>query len=81
MVISTKITSIEIFAFIAVLIFNLLSRKVLITNTKDKRNCLKSRLFFKKIANFTSQTINRWDATFETPKPSFVNMLFQFARL
>ena len=35
MIASTQITSIEIFAFIAVLVFKLLSRKVLFTNRKD----------------------------------------------
>ena len=36
---STQITSNEIFAFIAVLVFKLLSRKVLFINRKDNRNC------------------------------------------
>ena len=39
MVASTQITNTEIFAFIAVLIFKLLSRKVLFINRKDNRNC------------------------------------------
>ena len=39
MVTSTQITNTEIFAFIAILIFKLLSRKVLFINRKDKRNC------------------------------------------
>ena len=38
MVTSTQITNTEIFAFIAILIFKLLSRKVLFINRKDKRN-------------------------------------------
>ena len=38
---STQITNTEILAFIAVLIFKLLSRKVLFINRKDSRNCLK----------------------------------------
>ena len=36
---STQITNTEIFAFIAVLVFKLLSRKVLFINRKDNRNC------------------------------------------
>ena len=39
MIASTQITSIEILAFIAVLVFELLSRKFLFLNIKDKRNC------------------------------------------
>ena len=40
MIVSTEITNIEIFAFIAaVLIFNLLTHKVLFINRKDNRNC------------------------------------------
>ena len=39
MIASIKITSTEIFAFIAVLVFKLLSGKVLFINRKDKRNC------------------------------------------
>ena len=37
MIASTQITNTEIFAFITVLVFKLLSRKVL--NRKDNRNC------------------------------------------
>ena len=39
MMASTQITNTEIFAFIAVLAFKLLSRNVLFINRKDKRNC------------------------------------------
>ena len=35
----TQITNTEIFAFTAVLVFKLLSRKVLFTSRKDNRNC------------------------------------------
>ena len=38
MIASTQITNTEIFAFIAVLVFKLLSRKVLFINRKDNRN-------------------------------------------
>ena len=43
MIASTQITNIEIFAFVAALVFKLLSRRILFINRKDKRN-LKSRL-------------------------------------
>ena len=36
---SAQITNTEIFAFIAILVFKLMSRKVLFINRKDKRNC------------------------------------------
>ena len=36
---STQITNTEIFAFIVVLFFQLLSRKVLFISRKDNRNC------------------------------------------
>ena len=52
----TQVTNTEIFAFIAVLFFKLLSRKVLFINRIDNRN-LKSWLLFKKIANFTSELL------------------------
>ena len=49
MVASTRITNSEVFAFIAVLIFMLLSRKVLSINRKTTQ----IMLLFKEIANFT----------------------------
>ena len=39
MIASAQITNTEIFAFIAVLVFNLLNDKVLLLNRKDNRNC------------------------------------------
>ena len=39
MIASTQITNIEIFAHEAVLLFKLLSRKVLFINRKDIENC------------------------------------------
>ena len=39
MVASTQITDDEVFSFITVLVFKMLSRKVLFTNRKDNRNC------------------------------------------
>ena len=41
MIASAKIANTKIFAFIAVLVFKLLSRKVLFINIKDNRNYLK----------------------------------------
>ena len=38
MLASTQITNAEIFAFTALLVFNLLSREVLFINKKDNRN-------------------------------------------
>ena len=38
MIASAQITNTEIFAFLAVLVFKLLSRKVLFVNKKDNRN-------------------------------------------
>ena len=38
MITSTQITNTEIFAFLAVLVFQLLSRKVLFKNRKSNRN-------------------------------------------
>ena len=38
MMASTQITNTEIFAFIAFLVFKLMSRKVLFINRKDNRN-------------------------------------------
>ena len=52
----TQVTNTEIFAFIAVLFFKLLSRKVLFISRIDNRN-LKSWLLFKKIANFTGELL------------------------
>ena len=39
MIASTQITNTEVFAFIAVLVLKLLSRKILFINIKDNRNC------------------------------------------
>ena len=44
---STQITDTKIFAFIAILVFSLLSHKVLFINGKDDRNCLK--LLFREV--------------------------------
>ena len=39
MIASTQIINAEVFAFIVVLVFKLLSRKALLINRKDNRNC------------------------------------------
>ena len=39
MIASTQMTNTEIFAFIAIPVFTLLSRKLLFINRKDNRNC------------------------------------------
>ena len=39
MIASTQTTNTEMFGFIALVVFKLLSRKVLLLNRKDKRNC------------------------------------------
>ena len=39
MIASTQTKNIEIFAFITVLVYELLSHKFLFVNTKDNRNC------------------------------------------
>ena len=39
MIASTQIINIEILAFIAILVFKLLSRKALFINRKDNTNC------------------------------------------
>ena len=56
MIALTQITYTEIFAFIAVLVLKLLSRKVLFTNREDN----KSRVFYKKIANFTGKLLQNY---------------------
>ena len=48
MIASTQITTTEIFAFITVIVFNLLSRRVLFINRKDNRNCQKVAYFLRK---------------------------------
>ena len=56
MIATTQIRNTAIFAFIAVLVFKLLSRQVLFINRKDNRN-LKSRLLFKKMVNFMGKLL------------------------
>ena len=67
MIASTQIKSIEIFAFIAGLVFKLLSRKVLFINRKDNRNYEKVGYLLRKLqilrVNFCKIT-NSWNAKF-----------------
>ena len=58
MIASIKITNTEIFALIAVLVFKLLSRKLLFINRKDYRNCEKIGSF-KKLANFKGKLLQK----------------------
>ena len=48
MIASKQITNTEIITFIAVLIFKLLSRKVLLINRKDNKNFLKVGFLLRK---------------------------------
>ena len=73
MIASTQITNTEIFSFITVLVFKLLSRKVLFINRNDNRNCLKIDYFLRKWQHSPvnyCKIINSWN-TFETRKQSF----------
>ena len=60
MIASTQITNTEVFAFTAILVFKLLSRKVLLIYRKDNRN-LKSMLLFKKTANFMGKLLESYN--------------------
>ena len=71
MIASTQRTNTEIFAFIAALVFRVLSRKV-VYNQKKHSKLLKSRLLVKKIASFMGKFLNFQD-TFETRKRSFIS--------
>ena len=48
MIASTQTTNTEIYAFIAVLVFNLLNHKVLFINRKDNTNCQKVGYILRK---------------------------------
>ena len=60
MIALTQITNTGIFAFISVLALKLFNRKVLFTNRKRQWKLLKSRLLFKKIANFLGQLLQNY---------------------
>ena len=57
---STQISNTESFTFITALVFKILSRKVLFINKKRQQKLLKSRLLFKKIANFTGKLVKNY---------------------
>ena len=57
MIALTQITNTEIFASIAVNVLKLFSRKVLFITKKRQQKPLKSRLLFKKKANFTGKLL------------------------
>ena len=65
MIASTQITNTEILAFVVVLYFKLLSRKVLFINKNGNRNCYKVGQFLRKWqisrVNYC-QVINSWNA-------------------
>ena len=60
MVPSIQVGNTEIFVFIAVLDFKLFSRKLFFINRKDNYKLLKSKLFLKKIANFTGKLLQNY---------------------
>ena len=67
MIASTQITDAEIYSFIAVLVFKLLSRKVLFENRNHNRNCYKVDYFLRKfqISRVSyCKIINIWNAKF-----------------
>ena len=70
MIASTQITNTEVFVFMAVLFFKLLSRK-------DNRNCQKRKLHSKEIANFTGNLLQNYKwlecEIFRIPLKSFIN--------
>ena len=81
MIALTQIKNNGIFAFIAVLVFKLLSRKVFVYKYKRQQKLPKSRLLFKKIANCTGKLLQNYKVgmrnfqdTFETRKRSFINV-------
>ena len=57
MITSTQITNTEIFAFITIPVFKLLSGEILFINKKRQYKLLKSKLLFQKIANFTGKLL------------------------
>ena len=67
MIASTQIANTESFAFIAVLVFHLLSRKVVFINRKSNRNYYKVGCFLRKWqisrVNYC-KIINSWNAKF-----------------
>ena len=60
MIASTQITNTEFFVFTIVLVFKLLSRKVLFINGKKQYKLPKSRLRFKKIGTFSGKLLQNY---------------------
>ena len=60
MIASTQITNTEFFVFTIVLVFKLLSRKVLFINGKKQYKLSKSRLRFKKIGKFSGKLLQNY---------------------
>ena len=60
MITSTQIPNTEIFVIIAVLVFLLLSSKVLFIKQRRQQKLLISRLLFKKIANFMGKLLQNY---------------------
>ena len=65
MIASTQITNTEIFAFIAVLLFKLLSRTVLYKKNSKLNGKITAKLYVVEIQNFVNN--------FETRKQSFIS--------
>ena len=65
MIASVQIANTEIFAFIAILGFELLSLKFLCYKHERQYKLLKERLLFRKIADFTGRYFNLHDCTFK----------------
>ena len=67
MIASTPKSNTGIFAFISILVFRILNRKVLFINRRNNRNFKKNTLLFKKTAKFMGkllQITNNWNAKF-----------------
>ena len=60
MTVSTQTTCTKTFAFLVVLVFKLLSHKILFVNRKTMETVKKISYFFKKIANFTYKLLQNY---------------------
>ena len=60
MIALSQTTNYEIFTFITVLVFKLLSRKVLFINKKRQQKLLKRTLLFKTMANFMVKLLQNY---------------------
>ena len=75
MIASTQITNTEIFAFIVVLVFKLLSRKVLFINRKGNKTnfCENSKFHGLLTAKLQLAGMQNFQDTFETLQLSFIS--------